>query len=87
MICLFFRKAATSNFLKPNRGSIWSTNLVRQYSDLPSHIRVALPALSPTMEQGTIVSWEKKEGDKLNEGKDLSMSFFSSKFNLNILIR
>lgn len=27
-----------------------------------------LPALSPTMELGTIVSWEKKEGDKLNEG-------------------
>lgn len=27
-----------------------------------------LPALSPTMELGTIISWEKKEGDKLNEG-------------------
>mgnify|MGYP002649561995 CR=1 FL=1 len=36
--------------------------------DLPSHIKVTLPALSPTMELGTIVSWEKKEGDKLNEG-------------------
>lgn len=35
---------------------------------LPSHHRVPLPALSPTMEMGTIVSWEKKEGDKLNEG-------------------
>lgn len=44
------------------------TNFVRAYSDYPSHIKVALPALSPTMEQGTIVSWEKKEGDKLNEG-------------------
>ncbi len=31
-------------------------------------MRVALPALSPTMEMGTIISWEKKEGDKLNEG-------------------
>lgn len=30
-----------------------------------------LPALSPTMELGTIVSWEKKEGDKLNEGEGL----------------
>lgn len=37
-------------------------------SDLPPHIKVTLPALSPTMELGTIVSWEKKEGDKLNEG-------------------
>lgn len=35
---------------------------------LPPHHRVPLPALSPTMEMGTIVSWEKKEGDKLNEG-------------------
>nr|CAG4641001.1 EOG090X08YX [Eulimnadia texana] len=35
---------------------------------LPSHKRILLPALSPTMELGTIVSWEKKEGDKLNEG-------------------
>lgn len=35
---------------------------------LPSHHRVPLPALSPTMEMGTIISWEKKEGDKLNEG-------------------
>lgn len=42
---------------------------VRCYSsDLPSHHRVALPALSPTMEMGTIVSWDKKEGDKLGEG-------------------
>lgn len=37
-------------------------------SDLPPHNKVLLPALSPTMEMGTIVSWEKKEGDKLNEG-------------------
>lgn len=42
---------------------------LRHYaSDLPPHVRVTLPALSPTMELGTIVSWEKKEGDKLNEG-------------------
>lgn len=36
--------------------------------ELPAHSKVTLPALSPTMELGTIVSWEKKEGDKLNEG-------------------
>ncbi|XP_055944924.1 dihydrolipoyllysine-residue acetyltransferase component of pyruvate dehydrogenase complex, mitochondrial-like [Argiope bruennichi] len=43
---------------------------IRQFSSdgLPPHHRVPLPALSPTMEMGTIVSWEKKEGDKLNEG-------------------
>ncbi|CAG9827160.1 unnamed protein product [Diabrotica balteata] len=44
-------------------------NFVRYYAtDLPTHTKVTLPALSPTMELGTIVSWEKKEGDKLNEG-------------------
>lgn len=36
--------------------------------DLPSHEVVKLPALSPTMEQGTIVTWEKKVGDPLAEG-------------------
>lgn len=34
---------------------------------LPSHTKVPLPALSPTMEVGTIVSWQKKEGEKLAE--------------------
>ena len=35
---------------------------------LPPHTKVPLPALSPTMEMGTIVSWEKQEGDELSEG-------------------
>lgn len=30
--------------------------------------QVELPALSPTMQTGTIARWEKKEGDKINEG-------------------
>lgn len=37
-------------------------------SGMPPHKRVALPALSPTMEHGTIVSWQKQEGDQLSEG-------------------
>lgn len=41
---------------------------VRGFADYPSHIKVALPALSPTMEMGTIVSWEKKVGDQVSEG-------------------
>ncbi|KAK6024630.1 pyruvate dehydrogenase complex dihydrolipoamide acetyltransferase [Ostertagia ostertagi] len=36
--------------------------------NLPPHKRIALPALSPTMENGNIVSWQKKEGDQLGEG-------------------
>lgn len=35
---------------------------------LPDHVKVCLPALSPTMEMGTIISWQKKEGDKVSEG-------------------
>ena len=34
----------------------------------PNHIKVTLPALSPTMERGTIVRWTKQEGEKLGEG-------------------
>lgn len=40
---------------------------MRVYS-LPPHQKVELPALSPTMQNGTIARWEKKEGDKINEG-------------------
>ena len=40
----------------------------RGLADYPSHIKVALPALSPTMEMGTIVNWEKKVGDQVSEG-------------------
>jgi len=40
----------------------------RHYSSYPPHNQVKLPALSPTMETGTIVTWEKKEGDQVSEG-------------------
>jgi pyruvate dehydrogenase E2 component (dihydrolipoamide acetyltransferase) len=51
--------------LAPPSVQLWSA---RSFADYPSHIKVALPALSPTMEMGTIVSWEKKEGDQVSEG-------------------
>uniref|UniRef100_A0AC35F9Y9 Lipoyl-binding domain-containing protein n=1 Tax=Panagrolaimus sp. PS1159 TaxID=55785 RepID=A0AC35F9Y9_9BILA len=43
---------------------------IQAYSSgsFPTHTKVNLPALSPTMESGTVVSWQKKEGDKLEEG-------------------
>lgn len=47
---------------------VWKVRQIRWYADYPSHVKVPLPALSPTMEMGTIVSWAKKEGDRLNEG-------------------
>ncbi|XP_077517912.1 dihydrolipoamide S-acetyltransferase muc [Amblyomma americanum] len=59
---------SSSNLLKP-RHHFKDGQARRMYSaDLPKHLRVQLPALSPTMEMGTIVSWEKKEGDRLGEG-------------------
>merc|ERR1719220_2471012 len=41
---------------------------IRCFSSHPPHVKVTLPALSPTMEMGSIVTWEKKEGDKVSEG-------------------
>jgi len=40
----------------------------RLFSSLPPHQVVGLPALSPTMEHGTIASWTKKEGDSFGPG-------------------
>uniref|UniRef100_A0A3P9KFP1 Dihydrolipoamide acetyltransferase component of pyruvate dehydrogenase complex n=1 Tax=Oryzias latipes TaxID=8090 RepID=A0A3P9KFP1_ORYLA len=37
-------------------------------SSYPPHLKVALPALSPTMTMGTVQRWEKKVGEKLGEG-------------------
>ncbi|XP_053546086.1 dihydrolipoyllysine-residue acetyltransferase component of pyruvate dehydrogenase complex, mitochondrial [Bombina bombina] len=40
----------------------------RRWYSLPPHQKMPLPALSPTMQTGTIARWEKKEGEKINEG-------------------
>ncbi|CAL8364646.1 unnamed protein product [Lota lota] len=40
----------------------------KRFYSLPPHQKVELPALSPTMQTGTIARWEKKEGEKINEG-------------------
>ncbi|XP_061754511.1 dihydrolipoyllysine-residue acetyltransferase component of pyruvate dehydrogenase complex, mitochondrial [Nerophis ophidion] len=40
----------------------------KRFYSLPPHQKVELPALSPTMQTGTIARWEKKEGDKIDEG-------------------
>ena len=36
--------------------------------NVPSHIKVNLPALSPTMEKGSLVRWMKSVGDRVDEG-------------------
>ncbi|KAG9455011.1 hypothetical protein H6P81_007915 [Aristolochia fimbriata] len=37
-------------------------------AELPSHLVIAMPALSPTMTQGNIAKWKKKEGEKIEVG-------------------
>lgn len=37
-------------------------------SELPPHVILEMPALSPTMNQGNIAKWIKKEGDKIEVG-------------------
>ncbi|GAA0142922.1 acetyltransferase [Lithospermum erythrorhizon] len=37
-------------------------------SQLPPHIVIGMPALSPTMSHGNIATWRKKEGDKIEVG-------------------
>ena len=41
-------------------------------SDLPYHIVVPMPALSPTMESGTIAEWNVKEGDAFAAGDSVA---------------
>ncbi|KAG8229871.1 hypothetical protein J437_LFUL008261 [Ladona fulva] len=66
------RTSLTSHLVGSHRYTSPSLSISQRYyasdSDFPAHNKVLLPALSPTMEKGTIISWEKKEGDKLNEG-------------------
>jgi pyruvate dehydrogenase E2 component (dihydrolipoamide acetyltransferase) len=44
----------------------------RTMSDLPYHIVVGMPALSPTMESGTLAEWNVKEGDFFQAGDSLA---------------
>uniref|UniRef100_A0A8C5K7R8 Dihydrolipoamide acetyltransferase component of pyruvate dehydrogenase complex n=1 Tax=Jaculus jaculus TaxID=51337 RepID=A0A8C5K7R8_JACJA len=55
--------APRSRFLRQLLGSS-----SRRWYSLPPHQKVPLPSLSPTMQAGTIARWEKKEGEKINEG-------------------
>lgn len=40
-------------------------------ADLPSHQELGMPSLSPTMTEGNIARWLKKEGDKVSTGEVL----------------
>ncbi|KAG9450811.1 hypothetical protein H6P81_010776 [Aristolochia fimbriata] len=40
-------------------------------SGLPAHLEIGMPSLSPTMTEGNIARWLKKEGDKISPGEVL----------------
>ncbi|QLQ78934.1 hypothetical protein HG537_0B02810 [Torulaspora globosa] len=42
---------------------------LRCYASYPPHTVIGMPALSPTMTQGNLAIWTKKEGDKLSPGE------------------
>ena len=44
----------------------------RSFSAYPPHLVVNMPALSPTMTQGTVSSWKKKVGDKCTAGDTIA---------------
>lgn len=44
------------------------SRMQRAYSSLPSHTKLGMPALSPTMSQGTLVEWKVQEGQEVAAG-------------------
>merc|ERR1740117_1176327 len=48
-----------------------SAGNVRNFSNLPYHVKLEMPNLSPTMEKGNISTWTKKVGDKVMPGEAL----------------
>lgn len=45
-------------------------------------VELGMPSLSPSMEEGTIAHWNKKEGDRINEGDVICRFFLFSFFPL-----
>ncbi|GAV77803.1 2-oxoacid_dh domain-containing protein/Biotin_lipoyl domain-containing protein/E3_binding domain-containing protein [Cephalotus follicularis] len=59
---------STHQHLK-NEDGVQETSSVKTHSsELPPHVVIGMPALSPTMNQGNIAKWRKKEGDKIEVG-------------------
>ncbi|KAK8662238.1 hypothetical protein V6N13_091825 [Hibiscus sabdariffa] len=58
----------TTNDVESSKEEHGSSSTNVNASDLPPHIVIGMPALSPTMNQGNIFKWTKKEGDKIEVG-------------------
>jgi pyruvate dehydrogenase E2 component (dihydrolipoamide acetyltransferase) len=63
---------AFSSLPKYNHKVLNLTSFTRQnFASLPTHQKLAMPALSPTMEQGNIIKWTVKVGDKVGPGDQI----------------
>jgi pyruvate dehydrogenase E2 component (dihydrolipoamide acetyltransferase) len=58
----------SSLFTNAKLGGLGSIRSYAAAADLPSHQDLNMPALSPTMSQGNIISWKKAEGDSIQPG-------------------
>jgi pyruvate dehydrogenase E2 component (dihydrolipoamide acetyltransferase) len=68
-----YRKMLSTVFRRSNRAAF--TNLLktsRSFSAYPPHEVVNMPALSPTMEVGTVAKWLCKAGDSIKAGDSLA---------------
>uniref|UniRef100_A0A0A9F4E1 Acetyltransferase component of pyruvate dehydrogenase complex n=1 Tax=Arundo donax TaxID=35708 RepID=A0A0A9F4E1_ARUDO len=54
-----------------SRGQVVSARPFSSGADLPPHQEIGMPSLSPTMTEGNIARWLKKEGDKVAPGEVL----------------
>lgn len=54
------------------RTSLTSRLALRCYASYPPHSVIGMPALSPTMSQGNLAQWSKKEGDVIGAGDVLA---------------
>jgi biotin carboxyl carrier protein len=76
-----FRNVLSTGLLRQQRLQLYNNNVsVFYYSstsivaekDLPYHIVVGLPALSPTMDSGALSEWYVNEGDSFSAGDGIA---------------
>lgn len=66
-LIMLLRTLFGRNVLRPVQRN--TSVVFRLFSSLPDHILVPMPALSPTMETGSIANWLLKEGDAFEAGQ------------------
>jgi pyruvate dehydrogenase E2 component (dihydrolipoamide acetyltransferase) len=69
---MFVRKSLCRTSALIASGTSRYVKIARSLSSYPSHEVVAMPALSPTMEAGTIAKWLVKVGDSITPGTALA---------------